>query len=50
MAGIIARGVTLLDPAKLGPGLSVFIQKTLEKQTEDRLEIFERAMAGFPRS
>ena len=42
------RRVTLLDPAKLGPSLRVFIQVTLEKQTEDRLEIFERAMAGFP--
>jgi Lrp/AsnC family transcriptional regulator, leucine-responsive regulatory protein len=47
-AGIIARRVTLLDPAKLGPSLSVFIQVTLEKQTEDRLKIFERAVAGFP--
>lgn len=43
-AGIIARRVTLLDAAKLGPCLSVFIQVTLEKQTEDMLESFEQSI------
>ncbi|MDE3176725.1 MAG: Lrp/AsnC family transcriptional regulator [Pseudomonadota bacterium] len=47
-SGVIARRVALLDPAKLGPTLSVFIQVTLEKQTEDLLEIFEQAMGRFP--
>ena len=46
--GVIARRVALLDPAKLGPSLSVFIQVTLDKQTEDMLEIFEKAMGRFP--
>ncbi len=47
-AGVIARRVTLLDPGKLGPVLSVFIQVTLDKQTEDHLEMFEAAVARFP--
>jgi Lrp/AsnC family leucine-responsive transcriptional regulator len=47
-AGVIARRVTLLDPAKLGPVLSVFISVTLDKQTEDHLEMFEAAVARFP--
>jgi len=47
-SGVIARRVTLLDPAKLGPSLSVFIQVTLDKQTEDHLDVFEAAVARFP--
>jgi DNA-binding Lrp family transcriptional regulator len=31
--GVIARRVTLLDAAKLGPSLSVFIQVTLENRS-----------------
>jgi Lrp/AsnC family transcriptional regulator, leucine-responsive regulatory protein len=47
-AGVILRKVTLLDPVKLGANVSVFIQVTLEKQTEAVLDSFEAAMAGFP--
>src|SRR5271154_7505304 len=47
-AGIIARRVTLLDVAKLGPSLSVFIQVTLEKQIEEMLESFELSIKRFP--
>lgn len=47
-AGVIARRVALLDPMMLGANLSVFIQVTLEKQTETLLEVFETAMARFP--
>ncbi|HEY3623153.1 MAG TPA: Lrp/AsnC family transcriptional regulator [Roseiarcus sp.] len=46
--GVILRRVTLLDPVKLGASVSVFIQVTLEKQTEPVLEAFEAAMASFP--
>jgi DNA-binding Lrp family transcriptional regulator len=46
--GVILRRVTLLDPVKLGASVSVFIQVTLEKQTEAILEAFEAAMASFP--
>ena len=45
---VILRRVTLLDPVKLGASVSVFIQVTLEKQTEPVLEAFEAAMASFP--
>ena len=37
-----------MDPVKLGASVSVFIQVTLEKQTEPVLEAFEAAMASFP--
>ena len=47
-AGVILRRVTLLDPVKLGASVSVFIQVTLEKQTEPVLDAFEAAMASFP--
>ncbi len=47
-AGVIARRVTLLDAAKLGPSLSVFIQVTLEKQIEEMLESFEQSIKRFP--
>lgn len=47
-SGVIARRVTLLDPAKIGPSLSVFIQVTLDKQSEDHLELFETAVARYP--
>ena len=46
-SGVIARRVTLLDPAKLGPSLSVFIQVTLDKQTENHLELFEAAVVRY---
>jgi DNA-binding Lrp family transcriptional regulator len=46
--GVIARRVALLDPLKLGAAISVFIQVTLEKQTEPVLEAFEASVARFP--
>jgi Lrp/AsnC family leucine-responsive transcriptional regulator len=46
--GVIARHVTLLDPAKVGLGVSVFVQVSLEKQVEKALEGFERAIRACP--
>ncbi|QQO23690.1 Lrp/AsnC family transcriptional regulator [Bradyrhizobium diazoefficiens] len=46
--GIILRRVTLLDPARFGSALSVFIHVALEKQTEGRLHVFEKAMTNLP--
>src|SRR5579862_7948508 len=46
-AGVIVRRVALLDPLKLGASVSVFIQVTLEKQTEPALDLFEAAVARF---
>jgi|SRR5579859_71014 len=44
-SGVILRRVTLLDPACLGTTLSVFIHVALDKQTEARLDAFEKAMS-----
>jgi Lrp/AsnC family transcriptional regulator, leucine-responsive regulatory protein len=40
--------VTLLNPDKVGASVSVFIQVTLERQTELLLDVFESAVADFP--
>jgi DNA-binding Lrp family transcriptional regulator len=45
---IIARYVTLLEPANIGLPVSVFVQVSLERQVEAALETFERAVAGWP--
>ena len=47
-SGLIRRYVALLDPLKLGLTVSVFIQVRLEKQVEQALNTFEKAMAERP--
>lgn len=47
-SGVIDRYVTLLEPAKLGLTLSVFIEVTLERQVDQALERFEAAMTRHP--
>ena len=47
-AGIISRHVTLLDPLKVGLGVSVFIQVSLEQQVERALNAFQAAIATYP--
>jgi Lrp/AsnC family leucine-responsive transcriptional regulator len=42
--GIITHDVSLLDPAKVGQSMCVFVNVTLEKQREDLLAHFERKM------
>lgn len=46
--GVISRYVALLDPATVGLGVSVFIQVRLERQIEQSLESFERAISERP--
>lgn len=46
--GIIARYVALLDAERIGPSVSVFIQVALERQSEDALSAFEKAVRGMP--
>lgn len=46
--GVIARYVTLVDPAAVGLPVSVFIQVSLEKQVETALEVFERVILDRP--
>lgn len=47
-SGLISRYVTLLNPHVLGLNVSVFIQIRLEKQIEEALVCFEKAMNEFP--
>ena len=44
----IRSSVTLLDPRRLGLGVSVFIQVSLEKKDEATLRRFERTMTQRP--
>lgn len=46
--GVIRKQVTLLEPAVLGLNVNVFIQVSLEKQVEDALSYFERAINERP--
>lgn len=46
--GYINRYVALVDPRRVGLGVSVFIQVRLEKQVEEALERFEAAMNAYP--
>jgi len=47
-SGLISRYVALLDPLKLGLGVSVFINIRLEQQVEKALEKFESAIKEYP--
>ena len=47
-SGLIARYVTLLDPAAVGLNVSVFIQVSLEKQVDANLQRFESAITLMP--
>jgi Lrp/AsnC family leucine-responsive transcriptional regulator len=47
-AGVISRYAALLDPLKLGLGVSVFIRVRLETQGEQALETFEAAVRDCP--
>jgi Lrp/AsnC family transcriptional regulator, leucine-responsive regulatory protein len=46
--GVIERYVTLLDPARLGLGVSVFVQVRLATQIESALDVFESAILARP--
>lgn len=46
--GIIQKDVALVDPYKVGHGLIVFVNITLEKQREDLLAHFERKILNEP--
>ena len=47
-AGIIAGYVALLDPKRLGRQAIVFVEITLQGQTEEILDAFEREVARIP--
>jgi Lrp/AsnC family leucine-responsive transcriptional regulator len=44
-AGIIQKYVALLDPVALHVGVTVFVEVSLDQQTQDRVEVFEKAIA-----
>jgi len=46
--GYIQRYVTLLDPLRIGLGVSVFMQVSLDKKDEATLKRFEKAMIRRP--
>ena len=47
-AGVITGYAALLDEAKLGFGVSVFVSVRLDKQVDEALEAFETAIKEFP--
>ena len=47
-SGVVRSHVTLLDPAALGLGVSVFIQVRLDRQVETSLETFDAAVLERP--
>lgn len=46
--GVIRKYVTLVDPAAINLGVTVFVQITLDLQVENRLEMFEKAILRRP--
>lgn len=46
--GVITRYVTLVDPARVGHAVSIFVRVSLERQVEHALEVFESAMIARP--
>lgn len=46
--GIIARYVTILDKKRVGNGLMVYCQVTLDKQTRDTFADFDAAVRDLP--
>lgn len=47
-AGVIRGRRAIINPAAVGLPVSVFLQVTLERQTEPNLDRFDAAVAGWP--
>jgi DNA-binding Lrp family transcriptional regulator len=47
-AGLISGYTARFDESRLGGGMSVFISVTLERQTEEKLKVFEERIARVP--
>ncbi|MHA6286971.1 Lrp/AsnC family transcriptional regulator [Maricaulis sp. CAU 1757] len=47
-SGVIDRYVALLSPTKLGRGITVYVQVTLDNQKRDTLAAFEQAVEAVP--
>ena len=46
--GVLTGYAALIDEAKLGFGVSVFVSVQLDRQVDRALEVFESAVRGFP--
>lgn len=46
--GVIRRSVAVVDPAAIGLAVNVFVQVTLEKQTEAALRVFQSRISRRP--
>ena len=46
--GLISKQIVVLDQKKIGLPVTVLIQISLEKQTKDKLELFESAILQIP--
>jgi Lrp/AsnC family leucine-responsive transcriptional regulator len=47
-AGVIERRIAVLDPQRVGAGLTVIVEITLAEQTAERLAAFEALVADVP--
>lgn len=47
-AGVIARRVALLDPAKVGVSLTAFVEVTLDRQSAEAVAAFEERAVADP--
>lgn len=47
-SGVLTGYAALIDEAKLGFGVSVFVSVQLDRQVDQALEVFEAAVRGFP--
>ncbi len=47
-AGVIDRYVTLIDPGAVGRGTTVFVEISLDTQSESQLDAFEAAIVACP--
>ena len=47
-SGVLSGYTALIDEAKLGFGVSVFVSVQLDKQIDQALALFEAAVKGFP--
>lgn len=47
-SGVINRYTAILDPAKMGWNVSVFIEIRLEKQVLSYIEVFEQMVGQYP--
>jgi Lrp/AsnC family leucine-responsive transcriptional regulator len=47
-SGVLNRYVALVDPAKLGLGVTAFVRVALSKQEDRSLQQFESAVAEWP--